>query len=61
MNKLLKTIGLFLAPVGVVLAEVPTVVSGAITTAGTDSVTVAGSVLAVIVGIYAVKMLRKAL
>ena len=61
MNKVLKTIGLFLAPVGVVLAAVPAEVTTSIAAAGTDSVTVAGAVLAVIVGIFAIKLMRKAL
>ena len=49
-----------LAPAAV-FAAVPAGVDTAISTAGTDSVTVAGAVLAVIVGIFAIKLMRKAL
>lgn len=42
-------------------AAVPTTVTDAITTAGTDAATVGAAVLVVIVGIYAFKLLRKAL
>lgn len=42
-------------------AAVPAAVSTALTDAGTDSLLVAGIVLAVIVGIFAVKLMRKAL
>ena len=60
MNKLSKIAGLFLAPVAA-FAAVPADVTTSITTAGTDSVSVAGAVLAVIVGIFAIKLMRKAL
>lgn len=46
---------------GVAFAEVDTAVSTALTTAATDSATVAGLVLAAIVGIFAFKLMRKAL
>lgn len=42
-------------------AAVPAAVTTAITDAGTDSATVAGAVLVVIVGIFAFKLLRRAL
>lgn len=44
-----------------VQAAVPEAVTTAITTAGTDSVTIATAVLVVIVGIYAFKLMRRAL
>lgn len=50
-----------LAGIGSAMAEVPAAVTTAITGAGTDSVIVATAVLVVIVGIYAFKLLRKAL
>lgn len=46
---------------GSAFAAVPAGVTTAISDAGTDSVTVAGAVLAVIVGIFAFKLLRRAL
>ena len=61
MKKLLGLLGLVLAPVGVVFAAVPATVTDALDAAGTDSVTVAGAVLAVIVGIFAIKLMRRAL
>lgn len=42
-------------------AEVPASVTGAITEAGTDASTVGAAVLVVIVGIFAFKLLRRAL
>lgn len=42
-------------------AAVPADVTTALSSAGTDSVTVAGAVLVVIVGIFAIKLMRKAL
>lgn len=42
-------------------AAVPAEVTTALSSAGTDSVTVAGAVLVVIVGIFAIKLMRKAL
>lgn len=60
MKALLKFTGLFLAPVAA-FAAVPADITTAISTAGTDSVTVAAAVLVVIVGIFAIKLLRKAL
>jgi len=49
------------ATISVALADVPAEVTTAITGAGVDSKTVAASVLVVIVGIFAFKLLRKAL
>ena len=46
---------------GSVFAAVPAAVTTAIETAGTDSVTVASAVLAVIVGIFAIKLMRRSL
>lgn len=46
---------------GSVFAAVPAEVTTAIETAGTDSVTVASAVLAVIVGIFAIKLMRRSL
>ena len=60
MKAFLKFIAMFLAPVAA-FAEVPAAVTTAIGSAGTDSIVVAGAVLAVIVGIFAVKLMRKAL
>lgn len=60
MKSLLKIAGLSLAPVAA-FAEVPAGITTAISTAGTDSVVVAAAVLVVIVGIFAIKLLRKAL
>jgi len=42
-------------------AAVPTEVTTAISTAGTDAASVAAAVLVVLVGIYAVKLMRKGL
>lgn len=42
-------------------AEVPAGVTTAISTGGADAVTVAGAVLAAIIGVYAVKLMRKGL
>ncbi|MES1983228.1 MAG: major capsid protein [Pseudomonadota bacterium] len=42
-------------------ADVPTNVSTAITSAGTDAAAAAGLVLVAIVGIFAVKLIRKGL
>jgi uncharacterized membrane protein len=61
MKAFLKVIGLWLLSLGVCLAAVPAAVTTALGDAGTDSVTVAGVVLAVIVGIFAIKLMRKAL
>lgn len=44
-----------------VLAAVPADVTTAIATAKTDSETIGGAVLVVVVGIFGLKMLRKAL
>jgi len=49
------------ASVSVVFAAVPAAVTTALGDAGTDGITVAGAVLAVIVGIFAIKLMRKAL
>lgn len=43
------------------IAAVPTEVTTAITTAGTDTQIIGSAVLVVIVGIFGLKMLRKAL
>ena len=50
-----------LAMVSNAFAAVPATVSTAISDAGTDGATVGAAVLVVIVGIYAFKLLRKAL
>lgn len=46
---------------GSVFAAVPADVTTAIETAGTDATTVAGAVFAVIVSIFAVKLMRRGL
>jgi len=46
---------------GNAVAAVPEGITTAITTAGTDANTVAGAVLIVIVGIFAIKLMRRAL
>lgn len=46
---------------GNAMAGVPTSVTTAIETAGTDAATVASAVFVVIVGIFAIKLLRKGL
>lgn len=46
---------------GVASAAVPVAVTDAITAAGTDGATVGAAVFVVIVGIFAIKILRKAL
>ena len=65
MKKLLRKIGFaaasFLGLTGVAAAAVPAAVTSAIETAGTDSGTVAAAVFVVIVGIFAIKLLRKSL
>jgi len=61
MKALLTFLGLLFAPVSVVVAAVPAAVTTALGDAGTDGITVAGAVLAVIVGIFAIKLMRKAL
>lgn len=66
MNKLLKlrlaaiSAG-SLAMVGNAFAAVPASVTTSITDAGTDAATVGAAVLVVIVAIYALKLMRKAL
>jgi hypothetical protein len=58
----LAVVGSALATSGAsVMAAVPADVSTAIETAGTDATTVGGAVLVVIVGIFALKLLRRAL
>jgi Na+/H+ antiporter NhaB len=61
MKALLTFLGLLFASVSVVFAAVPAAVTTALGDAGTDGITVAGAVLAVIVGIFAIKLMRKAL
>ena len=58
MKKLIAVLALI---PGVSLAAVPEGVTTALTAAGTDSITVATSVLVVIVGIFAFKLMRRAL
>lgn len=62
--KATKKIGLgagLLASAGAATAAVPAAVTTALGDAGVDSLVVAGAVLAVIVGIFAVKLMRKSL
>lgn len=59
MRKLVALISVILP--GVSLAAVPETVTTALTTATADASTVAGAVLAIIVGIFAFKMMRRAL
>lgn len=65
MNKFFKKIGLVLAAAlgltEIASAAVPATVTAALTDAGTDAAAVAIAVFVVIVGIFAVKLLRKAL
>lgn len=49
------------ASIGTALAEVPTEVSGALTTAKTDGVSVATLVLLAVIAIFAFKFMRKGL
>lgn len=60
-TKAVAAIGSALGFFSVAHAEVPTNVSTAITTAGTDAATMGGLVLVAIIGIYAIKFLRRAL
>lgn len=60
MNKLMTFLGLASVS-SLTFAAVPADVTTAITTAGTDTATVGGAVLVVLVAIYAFKLLRKAL
>lgn len=46
---------------GNAMAAVPTEVTTAISTSGTDAVTVASAVFVVLVGIFAIKLMRKGL
>lgn len=59
MKKIIASLAL-VSPLSA-FATVPSDVTTALSSAGTDSVTVAGSVLVVIVGIFAIKLMRKAL
>lgn len=64
MNKMKKALlwsGLGVAGIGSASAAVDAGVTTALTTAGTDAATVGAAVLVIIVGIYAFKLLRKAL
>lgn len=66
MNKLLKNrlaqiAGISAASVGVASAAVPATVTTALSDAAADSLTMGAAVLVVIVGIYALKLLRRAL
>lgn len=61
MKKQFAAVALPLSFIGSAMAEVPTNVSTAITTAGTDAATMGGLVLVAIIGIYAIKFLRRAL
>lgn len=47
--------------VGSAMAAVPTEVSAAISSSGADAATVAGAVFVAIVGIFAIKLMRKGL
>lgn len=49
------------AGVGSAFAAVPADVTTALETAGTDAVTIATAVLVAIIGIFAIKLLRRAL
>lgn len=60
-NRLGQIVTLTVASIGAASAAVDAGVSTAISTAGTDAATVGAAVLVVIVGIYAFKLLRKAL
>lgn len=61
MKRYLSALAGFSMSAGSALAEVPADVTTALTTAKTDGVAVAGVVLAVIIAIYAFKLIRKAL
>ncbi len=60
-QKILTGLALTTASVGSAMAAVPVTVTTAISDAGADAATVGAAVLVVIVGIYAFKLLRKAL
>lgn len=60
-NKLALFFGLALAGVGSAFAAVDAAVTTALTSAGTDAGTIAIAVFVVLVAIYAVKLMRKAL
>lgn len=61
MKKQIVAIGSGLSAVGSALAAVPTEVSTAVTTAGTDAATLGGLVLVAIIGIFAIKFMKRAL
>ncbi len=64
MNKMKKALlwsGLSAAGIGSASAAIDASVTTALTTAGTDAATIGAAVLVIIVGIYAFKLLRKAL
>lgn len=60
-NRLGQIVTVSAASVGTAMAAVPASVTTAISDAGIDSTVVGAAVLVVIVGIYAFKLLRKAL
>lgn len=61
MRKLSVLAAVLFCGVGSAMAAVPTDVTTAISTAGTDAATVAGAVFVAIVGIFAIKLMRKGL
>lgn len=60
-NRIGQIVIFSVASIGSAMAAVPATVSTALTDAGADAATVGAAVLVVIVGIYAFKLLRKAL
>ncbi|MDP3876536.1 MAG: major capsid protein [Methylobacter sp.] len=60
-NRFAQIAGVSAVSIGVASAAVPAVVTTALSDAGTDSLTMGAAVLVVIVGIYALKLLRRAL
>ncbi len=61
MRKLSVLAAVLFTGVGSAMAAVPTDVTTAISSAGTDAATVAGAVFVAIVGICAIKLMRKGL
>lgn len=60
-NRINQLVVLSAVSVGTSMAAVPASVTTALTDSGTDAAVVGGAVLVVIVGIYAFKLMRKAL
>lgn len=61
MRKFAVLAAVLVTGVGSAMAAVPTDVTTAISSAGADAATVAGAVFVAIVGIFAIKLMRKGL